>query len=496
MAADTGEQRDPEVSAAVRDERVPTGVEGLDEILHGGYPVGATLLIEGAPGTGKTTLAMQFLLAGQERGQRTLFVSIAQSESELRRMADSHGFDIADVNIHSPDLLDGGGSRTFSVESDEAELVSLIEQVHGKIDEVKPDLLVFDSLLELRLLAPTLTTYRRELLALRNRLRRSGTTTLLLDHLDPQGERHAEGILHGVVRLDAENPPNGIAVRRMNVLKLRASSFEEGFHDLRIFTGGMRVFPRVVPSDSVQGPINKQLSIPHEDLTKMLGGGLEFGTTTLISGQSGAGKSTLATLFALGAAEQGYKSALFLFEERPEVFRVRSEGVGFGMAECEADGRLVLKHFDPAEISPGEFSHAVINAVENDGVRLVVIDSLTGYLKALPDRRNVDTHLHTLLQYLARRGVLVIVTLAQHGLLGESAVTELDSSYLADSILLLRQYAAGSEIRRSLAVMKKRHTEHERSIRELVIRQGEVVINPIDDDEYARADRAERHSGP
>ena len=476
--------------------RVTTGVPGFDRVLHGGYLKGSTTLIEGAPGTGKTTLALQFLLAGAARGEKALFLSVAQSALELETIAASHGMDLSAVTVHSPELGGSDHERSVSVESDEAELVRLIREVDRKIEELRPDLFVFDSLLELRLLASPATAYRRELLTLRRRLRWSSVTSLLLDHLDTPTERHAVGIMHGAVRLEADSPPIGIYDRRLSVVKMRGSSFEEGFHDFRIRQGGVTVFPRVVPSEWEEGVVTKQLAPPLPEMAGMLGGGLEYGTTTLISGQSGTGKSTMSTVFAVAAANQGVNSALFLFEERPEVFRERSKGVGLDLAPRLEDGRLTMQHFDPAEISPGEFSRKVIHAVEERGVRLVVLDSLSGYLAALPDRRNVNTHLHSLLQYLSRRGVLVIVTLAQHGLLGEDPRTDIDTSYLADSIILLRQYAAGSEIRRSIAVLKKRHSEHERNIQELVIRPGAVEVRPLRQGQFQRAQDSAKLGGP
>lgn len=470
------------------EERVSTGIAGLDRVLHGGLPKGRITLIEGAPGTGKTTLALQFLLAAVAREEKALFLSIAQSPSELDVIARSHGIDLTGVEIYSPEIGDVDDARVFSVDTDEAQLVQLIDALHNRLDNAKPDCFVFDSLLELRLLASSAVGYRRELLGLRQRLRDAGVTALLLDHLEPAGgERHAEGIVHGVIRLEAKTPAIGIVQRRLTALKMRGMDFSEGYHDLRIRTGGVVVFPRVVPSESCETLSTRQLAPPQASLREMLGGGLEYGTTTLISGQSGTGKSTMATVFAVAAAQEGGKAAMFLFEERPEVFRARSEGVGLPLNEHEARGAITLSHFDPAETSPGEFSRHVIEAVEEEEITLVVIDSLSGYIAALPDRNNVMTHLVALLQYLARRGVVVIVNLAQHGLLGEPPRSEVDASYLADTIILLRQYTAGTEIRRSIGVLKKRHSDHSRGIGELVIRTGSVDIESLSPEVAMRA---------
>jgi circadian clock protein KaiC len=476
-------------------DAVSTGVAGLDIVLHGGLPRGRIVLVEGGPGTGKTTLATHALLASAARGEKALFVSIAQSRPELEMIARGHGLDLSAIEIDSPEI--GGDSRppAVSVATDEADLFALLDHVNRTLDAARPDVFVFDSLLELRLLAASETVYRRELLSLRRRIRDCGATALLLDHIaEPGSERHAEGIAHGVIRLECATPPIGVNHRRLTVAKMRGAPFREGYHDFRIRTGGIEVYPRVIPHETA-GPAPSGGLVPENaTLRDMLGGKLEYGGTVLISGQSGAGKSTLATLFARSAARQDVTVGLFLFEERPEVLRDRSTSIGLDISEPEQAGALTIQHFDPAEISPGEFSSAVIAAVEA-GARLIVIDSLSGYLNALPDRENVITHLHALMQYLSRRHVLTIVTLAQHGLLGEPPTTELDTSYLADCIILLRQYQAGAEIRRSIAVLKKRHSEHDRAIQELVIASGAVDIRPLAAEASARAEEAPQLGG-
>lgn len=475
--------------------RVSTGVDGLDQILNGGYPQGRITLVEGAPGTGKTTLALHFLIANARAGKRALFFSVAQSRPEIDMIAASHGMDLSGIEIRTPELGDPPDERVFSVETEDAELVSLMSDLARHLEEVKPDVFVFDSLLEIRLLAASPTMYRREILALRRRLRSTETTTLLIDHMEPEGgERIAEGVVHGAIKLDAVTPPIGITQRRLSVIKMRGAPFVEGWHDFRIAPGGVTVFPRVIPDAAEPVALEPRLEPAQAPLRRLLGGGLEFGTTLLIAGQAGAGKSTVATLLARTAAERNVKGAIFLFEERPEVLSARSAGVGLDVDGHVEAGTLRLSHFDPAEVSPGEFSSAVIAAVDA-GARVVVIDSLSGYLNALPDRTNVLTHLQALVQYLARREVLVIVTVAQHGLLGEPATTYVDASFLADSVILLRQYEAGAEIRRSIAVLKKRHSEHERNIEELVIRSGAVEIRPLSAASAARAQEAAQFGG-
>lgn len=470
--------------------RLPTGVDGLDQIMKGGLPKGRIMLVEGAPGTGKTTLGLHLLEAAVQRGERALFYSVAQSRPELDMIAISHGMSLDGIDVQTPDPGTREWSRVVSVASEEAELIELMDGVARHIEATEPDVFVFDSLLELRLLASTTTVYRRELLSLRQRLRSRDITALLIDHLEPEGgERNAEGIVHGVIKLEAVTPPIGTTQRRLTVVKLRGSDFVEGWHDFRIARGGLKVFPRVIPQEATPVAIEHPLEPPNEPLRRLLGGGLEFGTTLLIAGQSGTGKSTLATLLACAAADRGLKSAIFMFEERPEVLRERSAGVGLAIEDHQAEGRLVLSHFDPAEVSPGEFSNAVLGAVD-DGARIVVIDSLTGYMQALPERSNVMTHMHALLQHLARRETLVIVTVSQHGLLGEAPVTDVETSFLADSVILLRQYESGAEVRRSIAVLKKRQSEHMRNIEELVIRSGAVEIRSLSEEAEERAKRA------
>jgi circadian clock protein KaiC len=468
-------------------DRQPTGVEGLDAVLRGGFPTDRIMLIEGAPGTGKTTLALQFLLEGQRHGKKTLFISVAQSRPELAMIAASHGMDLSGLDIMTPELGSNARDRVYSVASEEADLHELIGSVTQQVEEKEPDLLVFDSLLELRLLASNSAAYRRELLSLRSMLQKAGTTAILIDHVGDDGEdRHAEGIVHGVIKLEFHTALIGPARRRLKVLKLRGADFSEGWHDFRIRQGGIDVFPRVVPREVTPVALEDRLVPPHAPLADMLGGGVEFGSSLLIAGQAGTGKSTLAGLFAIASADRGVPAAVFVLEERIEVLRTRSAGVGLDTRPHEDAGTLHLRQMDPVEVTPGEFSAAVLRAVD-DGARVIVIDSLSGYLEALPEHYSeIMPHIHSLLQALVRREVLVIVTMSQHGLLGEPPVSRVDTSFLADSVILLRQYEAGADIRRSIAVLKKRHGEHERRFEELVIRPGAVEVRPLSEEAVER----------
>ena len=476
--------------------QVSSGIEGLDEILDGGFPRDSLILIQGEPGTGKTTAALQFMAAGRERGERILFVSLSQTRDELERVARSHGIDLTDIHIECMDSLTSDKERSFSVDTNEATLVDLMAHVHHSVESTRPSLMVFDSLLELRLLSPDPVAYRSEVLKLRHYLAIRSVTALLIDHVETAGlDRQVEGIAHGCVVLEANAPPIGITERRLRVTKLRGQPFREGFHDFRIVEGGLSVFPRIVPALSPSDDMS-QMPLGVETLDRMLGGGLEFGTNTLVVGQAGTGKSTLSTLIALAVAERGRKAALFLFEERPEVYRERSKGVGLDIHAFEQDGTVRLHQYDPTEISAGEFCQHVVTCVEEDGVECVVLDSISGYLIGMPQRQNLVTHLHSLLQYLARKGVMVGATLAQHGLLGEPPRSDLDTSYLADSIILLRHYASGAEIRRSIAVLKKRHSAHERKIEEFVIAPGEVSVKQMSDEAAAKQKANSLVGGP
>ncbi|SER95433.1 circadian clock protein KaiC [Tranquillimonas rosea] len=458
--------------------KIETGVRGLDRVLDGGLPAGRTYLVEGEPGTGKTTLALQSLVHAARQGRRGLIVSVAQSEEELASIAASHGMSLDGIDIVSPQLADHGAGVSVSTES--ADLQALLDTAVAAAQEYRPDLFVFDSLLELRLLSASPIDFRRKLLHLQRVARDLGATTLLLDHSAFGAEESFErGTVHGSIQLRAAAPSIGQIERTLNILKMRGATFREGLHDFRIRHGGLEVFPRVIPSERGETTLtNEQIRVTEPALNEMLGGGLELGTSLLIAGQSGSGKSTLSTLIATSAAAVGKRASLFLFEERPEVFRSRSTSLGMSLDGYEAEGRITMNHFEPAETSPGALSRHVIDEASS-GSSVIVLDSLTGYLSALPARDNAETHLHALIQYLTRQGCLVVLTVAQQGLMGEPPSSDMNASYLADAIIMLRQYPSDASIRRSLAVLKKRHSEHERGIEELIIRPGHVHVSRI-----------------
>ncbi|MCB2053213.1 MAG: AAA family ATPase [Geminicoccaceae bacterium] len=466
--------------------RVTTGVSGLDAIAAGGLPEGRLYLLRGAAGTGKTTLAMQFLLDGVRRGESVLYVSLSQTEEELRQMAASHGWSLDGVVVQSlatGELLSDPAQQTIFQTAD-LRLDRTRDAINGRIAEIAPHRVVYDSLLEIRLLAADRLRFRREILGFKSFLSDQRITALLVDtehgSVDP-AEDQLENIAHGLIQLDKRLPEYGTAQRRLELKKLRGSAIQDGWHDMSIRRGvGVEVYPRVAPGLQPDEEIGEApVTCGVAGLDAMLGGGLEGGTTAIVIGQSGTGKSTMASLYARAALERGENVALFLFEERVETFFRRSEGLGIELRGHHAQGRLQLRDFNPSEVSPGEFSQIVVQTVGRHDVGLVVIDSLTGYLAALPEKRRAVTQIQTLLKYLARRSVLTLLVVAQHGLLGRDAESDLDVSYLGDSVILLRMHEWRTAIRRTVAIVKKRHGIHDLGVRELVIGPGDVRVEPM-----------------
>lgn len=465
------------------DERlVSTGAPGLDEILFGGLPRRGVYFVGGEPGTGKTTLGLQFLIEGVRRGERALFVTLSQDRRDLGRIARSHGFDLAGVVVEEVSALKlarSAGERQSVLHSSDVELSTIMESLHDAIHDARADRIVFDSLFEVRLLSTDPLNYRRELLVLRELVMGSDATALFLDYNDDTlGDRQLEGLASGAIKLEKQVPAFGPAVRRLHVAKLRGRDFVGGQHDMTIRKGGLFVFPRVVPGLTPETLTDESVTCGIPALDEMLGGGLRPGTTCMVTGQSGTGKTTLATAYAQAAAKAGKPAALFLFEERTEIFRRRSEDLGFEIEPMEEAESLRLQHFNPTEVSPGEFGQAVRSTVEEQGVRLVVIDSLSGFLGALPNGRDLVSQLHSLLSYLSRKNVLTILVLTQHGLLGGEERLPVDVSYLADSVIQLRMREEGEDVRRTIAVLKKRHGDHEHAIREFVIGGRSIEVRP------------------
>jgi circadian clock protein KaiC len=447
-----------------------TGVSGLDDILRGGFPTGRLLLIEGDPGVGKTTLALQFLLEGHRRGERGVYVTLSETKEELEMVAKSHGWSLDGIEIFEltpPDALQSDDQNTLFHPS-EVELAETTKAVVNLCARVKPQRLVFDSLSEIRLLAQSPLRYRREVLALKQHFAGRGCTVLLLDDLTgTQADGHLQSLAHGVVTLEKLVPLYGAQRRRLRIAKLRGVDFRGGYHDFVIDRGGLVIFPRLVASEHKHEFERGVASSGLAELDAMLGGGLDRGTSALLLGPPGTGKSALASQWASAAAVRGEKVFVYAFDESVATMEARSKSLGIDLPAHEKAGRIVVRQIDPAEVPPGQLTHQVRQAVENEGARMVIIDSLNGYLQAMPDESFLILQLHELLTYLGRQGVVSILVVAQHGLVGASMVSPTDVTYLADTVLLLRHFEAGGTLRKAISILKKRTGKHESAIREL-----------------------------
>ena len=462
---------------------VATGIEGLDQILGGGLTADRVYLVEGVPGSGKTTIAMQFLMEGARRGETCLYITLSETEEELRAVADSHGWSLDGVHIHEiqpgGDQLDPDSQYTMFHPS-EVELGSTTRDILVEVERLRPDRVVFDSLAEVRLLAGAVLRFRRQVLALKQYFNGRKATVLLIDE-SHAGEHalHVHTIVHGVIALDQLRPEYGGDRRRLRITKLRGRRYRSGFHDYQIETGGVRVFPRLVAAEHRRELETTVATSGSPQLDALLGGGLDRGTSTLLVGAAGTGKSSLAMHFVMSAAERGERSAVFIFDESVRSLVTRSTGIGFPLEARIADGSVSVRSVDPAELSPGEFITAIRRAVEVDDARVIVIDSLNGYINAMPEERFVLVQLHELLAYLGQQGVLTLLVSAQQGLIGQMQST-IDVSYLADNVILLRYYEAAGQVRQAISVLKKRTGMHERTIRELEISaEGVRISEPL-----------------
>ncbi len=458
-------------------EVAATGVAGLDDILCGGLTRHRVFLVEGVPGSGKTTLALQFLIAGAEAGEHVLYVTLSETEEELRAVALSHGWSLDGITIRelspSEAELEPDEQNTMFHPS-ELELATTTRRVLDDVDRLKPMRVVFDSLSELRLLAGNPLRYRRQILALKQFMARRQCTVLLLDDMtSTDHDLQMRSIAHGVILLEQIHPEYGSQRRRLSIVKYRGVQFRGGFHDYAIKQGGIEVFTRLVASEHRQVVRRGRLSSDVATLDDLLGGGIEEGTSTLIVGAAGTGKSTLAAQFATAAARRGQKAAMFLFDESPQTLLTRCDEVQIPLAAAADRGTVLIQQVDPAELTPGEFTHTIRRAV-TDGARIVVIDSLNGYLNAMPEERFLTIQLHELLVFLGQQGVATILIGAHQGLIGAQMQTTVDASYLADAVVLLRYFELRGEVRQALSVMKKRGGRHERTIREFRL-QGDGI---------------------
>lgn len=461
--------------------RLRTGIAGLDDILYGGLQKGFLYLIEGSPGAGKTTLALQFLLEGAKNGEKGLYISLAESELELRHVAASHQFDLDSITIAkiAPPEIAGSAGQYTVFQPAEVELADVLETILGKVQSVAPLRVVIDSMSELRMLARDSLRYRRQILSLKQFFEGRECTTLLLDErFRDMQESQVQPIAHGVISLEVISRNYGITRRRLEVLKIRASSFREGFHDYIIEKGGVRVFPRLVSGEHRVGPtLPENLPSGIAELDALFKGGVQRGTSTLIAGPAGCGKSTLCTQFVATAANRNEKGGIFAFDETKQAFLDRSRGLGLDIERHINAGTVHLEQIDPAELSPGEFIDQIRQGVEQDHWRIVVIDSLNGLMNSMSEERALTVQLHEVLSYLNQLGVASFLVLAQYGLPGHAISSPTDVSYLADNVLLLRYFEAAGDVRQALSVVKRRSGPHERSIRELLISNGKLTIS-------------------
>lgn len=469
-----------------RTDKAKSGVPGLDDVTSGGFTRGCLFLIEGNPGTGKTTMALRFLLEGAALGERNLYVTLSETKSELLSGAASHGWTL-DSNIEVFELqpaermLDADQQQSL-LYSSELELGETVKLLLDTVERIQPHRIVVDSLSEIRLLAQSSLRYRRQLLALKHYFARSDTTVLTLDDLTTDVlDKTAHSIAHGVIRLEELTPTYGAERRRMRVMKYRGQAFRGGYHDFVIKTGGIEIFPRLVSKEHLSTRPALVFSSDNIELDKLLGGGIDSGSSTLILGPAGAGKSLIGFQFAQAAIRRGEKAALFAFDEELGLLFRRTKGMGIDLEGFRKDGTLIVEQIDAAELSPGEFAHRVGQCVQNNGVRTVIIDSLNGYQMAMPEEQSLILHMHELLQYLNRLGTATFVTVAQHGLVGDMK-TPVDVTYLADTVILLRFFEAGGRVRRAISVIKKRTGWHEDTIREMnITSRGLVLGDPLDE---------------
>jgi circadian clock protein KaiC len=459
--------------------RIDTGIDGLNDVLSGGLPAGQMYLLEGDPGTGKTTLAMQFIMAGVRNGEKALYITLSESKAELEDSARSHGWNIRELPI--AEFVPAEASLTpeqqYTVfHPSEVELAETIQRLTQLIDEVEPDRLVIDSLSELRLIAADTMRYRRQLLALKHFFIGRDTTVLLLDDRTAVGsDMQLQSIAHGVLRLEKIQRSYGVTRRQLEIIKLRGSAYREGFHDYTIMQGGVFVYPRLVAGEHSHLFAEERIKSGLPALDDMFGGGINRGSSTLLIGPSGSGKSTLAMVFAYAAAKRGERAIMYAFDEVLRTVQQRAEALGMSVHQEIANGTLAMSQIDPAELSPGEFVWQIRRDVETKGTRLVVIDSLNGFLMAMPGERDLSLHLHELLAFLNQKGIVTILTFTQHGLIG-SMQTEVDVSYLSDTLVLLRYFEVEGEIRQVISVVKQRVGQHERTLRELRLTNNGVEI--------------------
>ena len=459
-----------------------TGIPGLDDVLGGGLPCRRIFLVQGAPGSGKTTLALQFLLTGAKAGEKVLYISLSETRDEVEEVAASHGWSLDGVEIVELAAIDEQlalEAQNTLFHPSEVELNETTKLLLDAVDRVNPTRVAFDSLSELRLLSQTSLRYRRQILAFKQYFAGRNCTALFLDDgTGTESGAHIQSLAHGVVALEQISPEFGAERRRLLVRKIRGSVYRGGFHDFVIQHGGLRVFPRLVAAEHHRHFPNETLSSGVRGLDDLLGGGLSRGTATLLSGPPGSGKSNLALTFAIAAARRGENVTIYTFDESLPIFFARARGLEFGLDELVDKGVVTVVQIDPAELSAGEFSWRIRNDVENRGAKVVYLDSLNGYLHAMGEERNVNLQLHEMLSYLNQQGVVTLLVVSPHGLVGQMQ-NPIDVTYLADTVLTLRFFEAGGAVHKALSVIKKRTGIHETTIRELKIARSGITVGPV-----------------
>ncbi|WP_298885043.1 ATPase domain-containing protein [uncultured Bradyrhizobium sp.] len=461
--------------------RISTGSDGLDDILGGGFDANRMYLYEGRPGTGKTTISLQFLLRGARYGERVLYISLSETKRELALVAQRHGWSLEGVDIFElvPPETTLDPDRELTVfHPAEMELSETTSLIFREVERVNPARVVLDSLSELRLLAQNPLRYRRQVLALKHFFTNRNCTVILLDDLSSaQDDLQLHSIAHGVVMLEQLAIDYGAERRRLRVIKMRGIRFRGGYHDFIIEMGGLKIFPRLIAAEHHKSFVGNFTPSGSAELDQLLGGGLERGTNALLIGSAGVGKSSVALTYAIAAAERGEHAVFFAFDEGRGTVEARARTLGLDLEKHIESGHIRFQQIDPAELSPGEFAANVRASVERDNAQIVIIDSLNGYLNAMPDERFLILQMHELLSYLAQQGVLTILILAQHGLMGPT-YSNLDISYLSDAVLMLRYFELGGMVRRALSVVKKRSGNHEHAIREFRLTRGGVKLGP------------------
>jgi circadian clock protein KaiC len=455
-----------------------SGVEGLDDILTGGLPPGCFYLIQGDPGSGKTTLALQFLLEGIRRKEKVFYITLSETKEELWRVAQSHGWSLDGIpllDLSGVESLTRPEAQTTVFHASEVELGKVSMLLLDEVRKIAPVRVVFDSLSEFRLLAETPLRYRRQLLNLKQEFANYNSTVLLLDDKMVNsrigGDPHVLSLTHGVIEMEQLSPDYGMSRRRLRVMKMRGVKFREGYHDYIVAKGGLRTFPRLTAADHHTDFQRAPVSSGIGELDALFGGGLDRGTTTLILGQAGTGKSTLALQYVVQMASKGERSMVFTFDETLGVMLGRARALGLDLERFMPSGVLSIQQVDPAEISPGEFASRIVRGVDA-GCKLVVIDSLNGYLNAMPGEKYLNNQLHELSSYLNQQGVVTLLILAQRGLLASALEAPVDVSYLADTVVSIRFFEAAGAVKQALAMIKKRSGHHEKTIRELTLEAG------------------------